>query len=107
MANNFGQDDGFFQGSYNSQGQGYDMPYSQPQAQTGAGGADFGNFDYSQNSGGAYNAGQYDQAQPAYVPAQSGYTGNIMTPDQSAFQQPTSDEEDYENEPPLLEELGK
>ncbi|KAK3099603.1 hypothetical protein FSP39_006900 [Pinctada imbricata] len=40
-------------------------------------------------------------------PSPNMYTGSIMTPDSNAFTSPsTTGEDDYENEPPLLEELG-
>jgi len=92
MSQPFGQDDGFFQGGYDHQQGGYDMSYTQS-------GNDFGQFDYGAQAG-------YDQS---FQPQQQTYTGNILTPDQSAYAQPTgsADEEDYDNEPPLLEELGK
>jgi len=103
----FGQEDGFFQGGYGGeQQQGYDMSYGQQQQ------SDFGNFDYSQQQQqqpgqGVYAGGQYDQAQSGFG-QQTPYMGNILTPDQHAFAQSSNgtDEEDYENEPPLLEELG-
>ena len=100
MSGGFAQDDGFFQGGYGGdQQQGYDMGYGQQQN-------DFGSFDYSsqQQSQGGYS--NYEQ--PPSFGQHTPYTGNILTPDQHAYSQPSSnDEEDYENEPPLLEELGK
>lgn len=97
MSGGFGQDDGFFQGSYDNQQQGYGMPFNQQQ--------DFGSFDYS-SQGGYDIQPQYGQSQQFASP-QPMYHGNILTPDQSAYVQKSPvDDEDYENEPPLLEELG-
>lgn len=106
MSGSFAQDDGFFQGSYGNDQQhqqGYDMGYGQQQTE-------FGSFDYSQQQQQQPQQQQgysnYEPSQPSFA-QQSSYTGNILTPDQHAYSQPNStDEEDYENEPPLLEELG-
>lgn len=101
MSGGFGQDDGFFQGAYDNQQQGYGMPYSDQQAGQG-----FGSFDYASQP--AYDAQpQYNQSQQ-FSTAQPMYHGNILTPDQTAsfVQKADGDEDDYENEPPLLEELG-
>ncbi|XP_071087386.1 protein YIPF5-like [Haliotis cracherodii] len=90
MSGGFGQDDGFFQGNYyEQQSTGYDMG-SAPQF-----GQDqqFGQFDYTQQ----YNKGQ------GYPSPQAGYTGSIMTP-ATSFNETTSD--NFEDEPPLMEELG-
>jgi len=60
----------------------------------------FGQFDYSQSSGGYGAPG-------AYMSPQNPYTGNIMTPDPMAtYSAPPDGVDDYENEPPLMEELG-
>lgn len=105
MSSNFAQDDGFFQGAYGEQQTGYSMPYEQSAN-------DFGTFDYSQSGAGAqeaqtgYSQQQYDPNQ-GFASSHTPYSGNILTPDQSSFTQPVqTDEDDYENEPPLLEELG-
>ena len=105
MSGNFAQDDGFFSGAYGDQQQtGYDMPYTQGTNN------DFGSFDYSQQGQGGNFQQPFDQTNTgqAYSQPQQPYMGNILTPDQSSYAQAQStDEEDYENEPPLLEELGK
>lgn len=100
---NFGQDDpSFFQGNYgadgyDSQSQGYDMGSDQfPQD------PQFQSFDYSQPTGAP--AGYSDN--PYYTSGQPAYTGStIMTPDPVS---PYGGEitEDFDNEPPLMEELG-
>lgn len=103
MAGSFGQTDGFFQQSYDTV----------PDQHSNAGsayvpqGPGFQQFDYSYAPGsseyGAYG-GAY--AQPAAGVAGGGgpvYAGNIMTPD-TMYAQPASD--NFDDEPPLLEELG-
>lgn len=89
----YGADD---QGFYNYDSQGYNMGDEQfPQD------PQFQSFDYSQ--GGA--SGGYAGESPYYGQQQSPYTGSIMTPDtMPAFTK--EDTEDYDNEPPLMEELG-
>ncbi|XP_067940744.1 protein YIPF5-like [Watersipora subatra] len=104
---NFEQNDGFYSGNYNEQQQpGYNMSY------TPAAANEFGSFDYSQSQGlpqpaqpvGNFQQQSFDSMQPNNLPS---YTGNIYTPDQNAYvPQGLTDEDDFENEPPLLEELG-
>ncbi|CAH1778165.1 unnamed protein product [Owenia fusiformis] len=55
---------------------------------------DFGQFDYSQGGQQPYDA----------YSAPSDYTGSIMTPDTSSA--PYTGSESFEDEPPLMEELG-
>lgn len=88
----FGQDDGFYSGGYGAdQGQGQDISYVQ-----GFDDQQFGQFDYSQSYGG----------DPQYLtPQQPPYNPTIMTPDQSAYV-PKEGEDNFEDEPPLMEELG-
>lgn len=96
MADNFGQE-GFYNYNYEQQ--------QQQQEQTGydMGGNNFGQdpqfaqFDYGQQGYGDPNAygGQRDQ-----------YVGSILTPDPSPAYDPNATGENYEDEPPLMEELG-
>lgn len=93
MADYNNQQQGFYQPDYSYDNQTYDLGPDQfpsdPQ---------FGQFDYTQP-----NAGY---AQPtSYMTPQQTYTGNIMTPEPVAAYNPDGGE-DYENEPPLMEELG-
>ncbi|XP_013407325.1 protein YIPF5 isoform X2 [Lingula anatina] len=93
----FGQaDDGFFQADYSGYDQqqtsGYDMGDMPPEQQ-------FGQFDYS---GYGQQGGQY----PGVSSPQGQYMGSILTPDPAASFTAPGGPEDYENEPPLLEELG-
>lgn len=67
----------------------------------------FGQFDYTQSS--ASNPQQYPEASyyspaPNAYAASNAYTGSIMTPD--ANTQYAGETSDFENEPPLMEELG-
>lgn len=89
----FGSDDGFYQTEY-TQNQGYDVG-----AGFGAQDSQFASFDYSQSQG--YETSMYN-------PPQGGaYTGSIMTPDPiRPHYQASSDYNSFEDEPPLLEELG-
>ena len=87
----------FYSGGYNYDSQGYDLSGSDfpqdPAAQQ------FGQFDYSQSDTSSYGGSQgYMNPAPA-----STYTGSIMTPDPVTT---AYDADDYENEPPLMEELG-
>lgn len=60
----------------------------------------FGQFDYSNTGGAPAEPSQYYTPQ---APAAAPYTGSIMTPDPvTPYSSPTG-EEDYDNEPPLLE----
>ncbi|XP_076446020.1 protein YIPF5-like [Babylonia areolata] len=91
----FNQDDGFFQSGY------YDnQQQSQGQQQYHAG------YEYgSQQFGQEQQFGQFDYNQQGYGGSQ--YTGSIMTPASPYNAQPSSPgEENYEDEPPLMEELG-
>ncbi|XP_074650629.1 protein YIPF5-like [Tubulanus polymorphus] len=58
----------------------------------------FGQFDYSQQTP------SYDT--PYNPQQQTPYTGSIMTPSQTTPYGGSASTEDYENEPPLMEELG-
>ena len=62
----------------------------------------FAQFDYNQSPGGG---GTYPDSGGYYAqPSQtSPYTGSIMTPDAVPAYNNSPTEEDYENEPPLLE----
>lgn len=100
------QQQGFYASDYNYGNQGYDLGQDQfhqdgsqfPQD------TQFGQFDYSQTSQG-YGAPPGGGA--SYLSQQSAYTGNIMTPDPMAsYSAPADGADDYENEPPLMEELG-
>ncbi|XP_071847864.1 protein YIPF5-like [Apostichopus japonicus] len=84
---------GFYQYNYDDQQQGYDMGSQQADQQNP--------YDYSQSQGYGQPAA-YDQV---YAGAPSPYTGDIMTPD------PINSggggySDSFEDEPPLLEELG-
>ncbi|PVD35079.1 hypothetical protein C0Q70_06360 [Pomacea canaliculata] len=99
----FSQDDGFFQSGYydnQNQGQqqyaGYD--YSSAGQQQFGHDQQFGQFEYNQ--------GSYVQ-EPSYSAAQQVYGGSIMTP-ATPFtgQQDSHAGDSYDDEPPLMEELG-
>lgn len=95
MSDTFGQDDGFYHGSYDDQ-------YSQPTYNMGDNGQfgqdpQFAKFDYSEGYTGGENQ---------YMTPSQGYTGTIMTPDTSSYASPASGSDNYEDEPPLMEELG-
>ncbi|XP_052283499.1 protein YIPF5-like isoform X2 [Dreissena polymorpha] len=94
---NFGQEDGFYSGQYyGNQSQNPDMSY----AQGGYGQEQrFGQFDYSQQG---YGIDSSYAGQPGASPA---YNPSILTPDQSAYSSPPV-ADNYEDEPPLMEELG-
>lgn len=66
----------------------------------------FGTFEYNA-SGGASSQGYGDAASP-YVGSGSPYTGSILTPDSSlgVYGGGSGGDDDFDNEPPLLEELG-
>lgn len=101
----------FYQGNFGqqpnyAQGQGYDMDGISMDAQDFPQDTQFQQFDYSQpsNEFGGGSDQQY-MSSPPYPPAGTPYTGSIMTPDPvQAYPDPGA--EDYDNEPPLLEELG-
>lgn len=57
----------------------------------------FAKFDYSEGYTGGENQ---------YMTPSQGYTGTIMTPDTSSYASPASGSDNYEDEPPLMEELG-
>lgn len=95
----FGQDDGFYNGGgyYDNQNQNQDISYTQG----GGYGQDqqFAQFDYSQNFGmeGSY-AGQQQGS--------SGYSPSILTPDTSQAYVARPGTDNFDDEPPLMEELG-
>ncbi|XP_069129311.1 protein YIPF5-like [Argopecten irradians] len=96
MSQDFGQE-GFYSGNYDTTGQGYDMNSSATQGF----GQDpqFGQFDYSQG----YTAEQ------SYSQTPNVYTGSIMTPEvPNAYSGPTGQRggDNFDDEPPLMEELG-
>ncbi|KAK6172596.1 hypothetical protein SNE40_016219 [Patella caerulea] len=83
----FGENDGFYSASYDQQIPGYEM------GQTNFGQEQqFGQFDYNQG----------------YPPSGNAqYSGSIFTPQAApVYTAPPGGPEDYENEPPLMEELG-
>ncbi|XP_033743733.1 protein YIPF5-like [Pecten maximus] len=96
MSQDFGQE-GFYSGNYDATNQGYDMNSGSTQGF----GQDpqFGQFDYSQGYTG-------DQS---YSAPQNVYTGSIMTPEvPNTYSGPRSQGggDNFEDEPPLMEELG-
>ncbi|XP_064609221.1 protein YIPF5-like [Liolophura sinensis] len=92
----FGQNDGFYQGNfYEQQSAGYDMG---PGGQQFGGEQQFAQFDYSQTAQGYGDSG-------AYYAGQQSYMGSILTPDASQFAQGPGTE-NFDEEPPLMEELG-
>ncbi|KAK7503850.1 hypothetical protein BaRGS_00004973, partial [Batillaria attramentaria] len=101
----FNQDDGFFQaGYYDNQSQGQGQQYSE-----------YSGYDYegAQQFGQEPQFGQFDysQQQGSYVPdpgyGGGQYAGSIMTPSmQYTGPSDTQGVENYEDEPPLMEELG-
>lgn len=108
MSSGFNQDDqGFYQGQYGANYPGYS------QENTDASGYDIGTtdqfpqdqqfqqFDYSQNTYAEQQGAFVDNSYP--VP-HTGYTGSIMTPDPVQYTPP--DPNSFEDEPPLMEELG-
>ncbi len=107
MSGEFNQDEqGFYAGGQSQYGydydtQGYDMNAQNPEQFPQD--TQFGQFDYSQTASPA----QFDDVNTGYMVApQSMYTGSIMTPDPVANFSSNADTEDFENEPPLMEELG-
>ncbi|KAK3768634.1 hypothetical protein RRG08_065928 [Elysia crispata] len=97
----FQQDGEFYQSNYyDNQNYGYD---ANAQAQFGVE-PQFGQFDYSQGYGGG-NQG-YEQGFMAPDP-QAPFTGSIMTPSPMAYEEKSgSGGDNYDDEPPLMEELG-
>ncbi|XP_041360073.1 protein YIPF5-like [Gigantopelta aegis] len=94
MSQGFGQDGGFFQGNYyDQQSSGYDMGGGQAFGQD----QQFQQFDYNQGYG-IEGQGQMESPQAAYP-------GSIMTPSTSLYDQ-AGTASNYEDEPPLMEELG-
>lgn len=93
MSGEFGGNDGFYSGEYN-----YDQNtnYEMGPGQFGQD-AQFGQFDYSQG---------FSSEQPYTASPTNMYTGSIMTPDTNAAFVSPSSSDSYEDEPPLLEELG-
>ena len=104
----------FYQGGYNQSGydqnqgygQGYDMGGVPMDGQEFPQDPQFQQFDYSQNDMGGNDQYMTPQDMGSAAPySGSPYTGSIMTPDPlPAYSEPGV--EDYENEPPLMEELG-
>uniref|UniRef100_A0A0B7APR4 Protein YIPF n=1 Tax=Arion vulgaris TaxID=1028688 RepID=A0A0B7APR4_9EUPU len=98
----FERNEGFFQSNYyDNQSYAYD-----PNAETQFGQEpQFGQFNYSQ---GAYVGGSGYGVDPSFAtPEQSIYTGSIMTPNPMAMQEKHETGGDsYDDEPPLMEELG-
>ena len=70
---------------------------------------DFQQFDYGQQGGGQYDQGHGGGGHVSYMTQDQAYTGTMFVPDMSApassFTGP-SDTGGFEDEPPLLEELG-
>ncbi|XP_060083713.1 protein YIPF5-like [Ylistrum balloti] len=96
MSQEFGQE-GFYSGNYDTANQGYDM--NSASAQGFGQDPQFGQFDYSQGYAG-------DQT---YSAPQNVYTGSIMTPEvPNTYSGPASNGggDNFEDEPPLMEELG-
>jgi len=93
----FDQQEGFFQSSYNdNQNYSYDTHAHTQFGQE----AQFGQFDYSQGY-----AGDHQHYSP--TPDQNMYTGSIMTPSNTNYAETTqSGGDNYDDEPPLMEELG-
>ncbi|KAL5012449.1 hypothetical protein ScPMuIL_011000 [Solemya velum] len=94
MSGSFNQEDGFLQTTYeDQQTSGYDMGGGQfghePQ---------FGQFDYAQQQ-------TYTSQQTTYTGPQQSYPGSILSPEMQQPYQPSSTE-NFEDEPPLMEELG-
>ena len=101
---------GFYSGNYGQQGYeqsaGYDMGGVQmgdPQDAQFPQDTQFQQFDYSQNVG--YSQDQYGGGQQMASSAGVPYSGTIMTPD-PVTPYSTNTTDDFENEPPLMEELG-
>ncbi|XP_005111531.2 protein YIPF5 [Aplysia californica] len=93
----FDQQEGFFQTNYYDNQQNYSYDNQGQQAQFGQE-PQFGQFDYSQG---------YSGEQQYAAPEQNMYTGSIMTPSTSNFaDKADSGGDSYEDEPPLMEELG-
>ncbi|KAK6024539.1 Yip1 domain protein [Ostertagia ostertagi] len=95
-------DDGQQQDAWYAQGQGA----SQPQPNMS-----WGQFDYSQqqqqDANQQYTSNQsYYQQQNPYAQSQNFYGGQMFVPSAGVGGAGGGDGEDYENEPPLLEELG-
>ncbi|KAK7096707.1 protein YIPF5-like [Littorina saxatilis] len=98
----FNQEDGFFQSGYpdNQQGQAPQYGGYEYSGQQFGQEPQFGQFDYTQQGG-------YDYAQGGQVYAGEQYTGSIMTPATPYVgPQDTQGGDNYEDEPPLMEELG-
>lgn len=96
----FGQDDGFYSGSgyYDNQNQNQDLSY----VQGGGYGHDqqFGQFDYGNQSSNYGIDSSYGGQQG------SPYNPSILTPDSSQAFTATPGAENFDDEPPLMEELG-
>jgi len=115
MANNVNQP-GYYNdyNDYNSSGYNIGEPEQFPQD------PQFGQFDYSsqeqqqqqhQTVGGGYDTYAASASQPYYYPPQHSsqqYTGSILTPDPTAYGETGggSGGENFDDEPPLMEELG-
>ncbi|KAK6756107.1 hypothetical protein RB195_014474 [Necator americanus] len=72
-------------------------------------GMSWGQFDYSQQQAPNQhytNDQSYYQHQSHYSQSQNYYGGQMFIPNSGVVGSPSGDGEDYENEPPLLEELG-
>ncbi|XP_064488526.1 protein YIPF5-like [Ornithodoros turicata] len=89
---------------YDWSSQQHQQPYYDTPQQGFGSDPQFGTFDYSSQGP---NSGYGDAS--AYIGGSSLYTGSILTPD-STIPPPYGDtngiDDDFENEPPLLEELG-
>ena len=92
----FGDDQqGYYGGNYGYDNQTYNVGDGQfPQEQQ------FGQFDYADTTGG------YSQTSYMTPSNAGGYSGSIMTPDPVRSYDSAPGTEDFENEPPLMEELG-
>jgi hypothetical protein len=105
MAGSYRQEDqGFYYaeaGTYDTSG--YEFSSQQPQFPNDN---QFGQFDYSQSSSQQYMAESQYYTSSAPYPGSLSYTGSILTPDMNATYQPPPGETNFEDEPPLMEELG-
>lgn len=95
MSNPYQQQDNPNQGFYYDQ-----FNYDMGGAEQFPAAPQFGQFDYTQSGP---SSPQYPDAS-YYPPAANTYTGSIMTPDVNT--QYAGETSDFENEPPLMEELG-
>lgn len=101
MSNQYQQDN---QGFYNDQGfYGNQYNYDMGEAEQFPAAPQFGQFDYTQSASAASGPQYPDPAYYSPAPPNT-YTGSIMTPD--ANTQYAGETSDFENEPPLMEELG-